>query len=95
MSAYLHAVQSNSVAPQVTNLGVQVMKKVIAALAITAFAAGAAFAQVTFESVDADTSGTVTPEEAQAAGITEEQFAAADADGDGALNAEEFATIGQ
>ena len=69
------------------------MKKLITALAITAFTAGTALAQASFETVDADGSGSVTLEEAAAAGLpwTEDQFKSADTDQDGALSAEEFA----
>lgn len=70
------------------------MKKMLATMAIVAFAAPA-FAQ-DFTTVDADASGTVTWEEVQAAlpDITQEQFQAADADGSGDLSAEEFAALG-
>ena len=69
------------------------MKKLIAALAITAFTAGTSFAQASFETVDADSNGGVTMEEASAAGLpwTEDQFKAADTNQDGALDAAEFA----
>jgi Ca2+-binding EF-hand superfamily protein len=69
------------------------MKKLIAALAITAFTASASYAQVSFETVDADGNGGVTMEEASAAGLpwTEDQFKAADTNQDGALDAAEFA----
>ncbi len=69
------------------------MKKLIAALAITAFTAGTALAQASFETVDANSDGGVTIEEAAAAGLswTADQFKAADTDQDGALNADEFA----
>lgn len=69
------------------------MKKALFVFAITSFTVGSAFAQATFEAVDADASNSITLEEANAAGLpwTAEEFAAADKDGDGALNAEEFA----
>lgn len=73
------------------------MKKLLIAATVTAFAAGSAFSQTSFEALDTDSSGGVTLEEAAAAGLnwTEEQFAAADADGDGTLNPEEFAAATQ
>lgn len=71
------------------------MKKILTAAAATVFATSAAFAQVAFETVDADASGGVTLEEATAAGMAEDVFTAADADGSGELSAEEFATIAQ
>lgn len=71
------------------------MKKFLTAAVVSVFATSAAFAQVAFETVDADASGGVTLEEAAAAGMAEDVFTAADADGSGDLNAEEFATIAQ
>lgn len=71
------------------------MKKLLTAAAIATFASSAAFAQVAFETVDADASGGISMEEAAAAGLSEDVFMAADADADGELNADEFATIAQ
>lgn len=73
------------------------MKKLILALALTGFATSASLAQATFETIDADQSGSITYAEATAAGMpwTEAQFAEADRDADGALNAEEFAAATQ
>lgn len=71
------------------------MKKLLTAAAVTVFATSTAFAQVAFETVDADASGGVTLEESAAAGMAEDVFTAADADGSGDLNMEEFATIAQ
>ena len=71
------------------------MKKLLIAAVATVFATSTAFAQVAFETVDADANGGVTLEEATAAGMAEDVFTAADADGNGELNAEEFATIAQ
>lgn len=73
------------------------MKKLILALAITGFATSASLAQASFETIDADQSGTVTLAEATAAGMTwtQEQFNAADTDADGALNVDEFAAAVQ
>lgn len=71
------------------------MKKLLTASVVSVFAASVAYAQVAFETVDADASGGVTLEEAAAAGMAEDVFTAADADGSGDLNAEEFATIAQ
>lgn len=71
------------------------MKKLIAVFAIAGFATPV-FAQAPdFASVDADQSGGVTLEEAQAAmaEVTEEQFQAADADQSGDLSEEEFAAL--
>ncbi len=70
------------------------MKNLLIAFGITAFAAiPAAAAEMDFSKVDADASGTVSMDEAKAAGWewSEDQFAAADTDGDGALSADEFA----
>ncbi|MEL6919795.1 MAG: calmodulin [Pseudomonadota bacterium] len=71
------------------------MKKLLSVFAITLFAGSTAFAQVAFEEVDADADGLVTAAEAEAVGIPAETFTAADTDADGALNADEFATIPQ
>ena len=71
------------------------MKKTLAAIALVAFASPA-FAQTPdFASVDADSSGAVSWEEAQAAlpNATEDAFKAADADGSGDLNETEFASL--
>lgn len=70
------------------------MKKIVVALALCGLVAAPAFAQETdFATVDADGNGSVTMEEAAAAGWewTEDQFTTADANGDGGLDAEEFA----
>ena len=68
------------------------MKHVLSTLAIIAFAAPAAAQMADFATVDADSSGTVTWEEVQAAlpDMTEEAFTAADADGSGDLDEAEF-----
>ena len=74
------------------------MKKVLTALGVAAFMTVPAIAaEMDFTKVDADASGTVTMEEATAAGWewTAEQFAAADTDGNGTLSAEEFAAAAQ
>jgi predicted porin len=72
------------------------MKKILAALAISLMAATAAQA-AEMADVDTDGSGTVSMEEASAAmpDLSEDAFNAADADGDGALIADEFATLAQ
>ncbi|MDH3740602.1 MAG: hypothetical protein OER56_03300 [Hyphomicrobiales bacterium] len=68
------------------------MKKLIAALAISAFSFTAAQAAELAE-IDSDANGMISMEEAKAANITEEAFSGADADKDGSLNAEELASI--
>lgn len=70
------------------------MNKLLLTLSILGLAISSAFAQASFETIDADQSGYVTLDEANAAGMpwTEEQFNAADLDKDGALNSDEFAT---
>lgn len=72
------------------------MNKILATLAVVAFASPAFAQGADFATADADGSGTVTWEEVQAAlpDVTEEQFRAADADGSGDLSAEEFAGLG-
>ncbi|MCB1387398.1 MAG: EF-hand domain-containing protein [Nitratireductor sp.] len=70
------------------------MKKIVLALVVAGFASVAAqAAEMDFATVDADGNGSVSMEEATAAGWewSEEEFNAADSDGDGGLNAEEFA----
>ena len=72
------------------------MKKILATAALLSLTSALAFAQTPdFAAVDADASGAVSMEEAQAAmpDLTEEAFKAADADGSGDLSAEEFATL--
>lgn len=73
------------------------MRILVVAAAIAGFTIGSAYAQASFDAVDADANGSITMEEAKAAGLpwTEEQFAVADKDADGALNAEEFAAAAQ
>ncbi|MEM9276991.1 MAG: EF-hand domain-containing protein [Pseudomonadota bacterium] len=73
------------------------MKKLILALTVSSFAVGAAYAQASFETIDADADGSVTLAEANNAGLpwTEDQFKLADRDGNGALNADEFAAAVQ
>lgn len=73
------------------------MKKLLMTLVITTFATGAAYAQATFETIDADGDGGVTLAEATNAGLTwtEDEFKLADTDGDGALNIDEFAAAAQ
>ena len=73
------------------------MRVLLIAAAFAGFTTGAAFAQASFDAVDADANGAITMEEARAAGFTwtDEQFASADKDADGALNAEEFAAATQ
>jgi hypothetical protein len=69
------------------------MKKLILALSIVGLAGTPAIAQmVEFATADANSDGTVTIEEATAAGLTwtDEQFSAADTDGSGGLSKEEF-----
>lgn len=72
------------------------MNKILATLALVAFASPAFAQGADFATVDADGSGTVTWEEVQAMlpDVTEEQFQAADADGSGDLSADEFAMLG-
>lgn len=70
------------------------MKTLVIALGLVGLAVAPALAQeMEFTVVDADGSGLVSIEEAQAAGWewSEEEFAEADTDGDEYLNAEEFA----
>ena len=71
------------------------MKKILATLAVVAFASPAFAQMADFATVDADASGTVTWEEVQAAlpDVTQEQYTAADADSSGDLSEEEFATL--
>lgn len=73
------------------------MKKLLMTLTVATFATGSAFAQATFETIDADGDGGVTLSEANTAGLpwTEDEFKLADTDGDGALNADEFAAAAQ
>lgn len=73
------------------------MNKIILALSITTLTAGAAFAQASFESVDADANGIVTFTEASDAGLpwTEDQFKLADTNGDGGLDQDEFTAAAQ
>jgi opacity protein-like surface antigen len=69
------------------------MKKLILAVSILGFASAPAFAQmVEFTAADANSDGSVTLEEATAAGLTwtDEQFTAADKDGSGGLSEEEY-----
>jgi len=68
------------------------MKMLVVALGLASLAVAPALAQEPgFPAVDADGSGLVSLEEAQAAGWTEEKFFAADTDGDEYLNPDEFA----
>lgn len=71
------------------------MKKLLAAVLASAFAAPAFAQAVTFESVDADQSGTISLAELQAVvpNVNEETFRAIDTDGSGELSPEEFAAI--
>jgi len=73
------------------------MKKLILALTISAFAAGAAYAQASFETIDEDANGAITFAEANKAGLpwSETQFNLADKNGDGALDIDEFAAATQ
>jgi hypothetical protein len=69
------------------------MKRLVVALIFSGFVAAPALAaEMDFATVDADGDGSVTMEEASAAGWEwdVEQFEAADADGSGALEEEEF-----
>jgi hypothetical protein len=76
----------------VNKIGRRAMKRFV-----TAFAAGAllvsplAFAgEEHFNAADADASGSLSAEEATAAGIAEDAFGTADADADGSLTMEEY-----
>lgn len=73
--------------------GREMMRKFILAIALGSFAAGAAYAQPTFEDVDVNTDGAVSFAEAANAGMpwTEDQFKTADRNADGVLDADEFA----
>ena len=68
------------------------MKKLVFALSILGLTSMPAFAAMDFATVDADSDGQVTLDEAKAAGIewTEDQFAAADVDKSGGLSEAEF-----
>lgn len=68
------------------------MKKLVLALAFGTFTASAAFAESSFQTVDADADGGVTFTEAVNAGLpwSEDQFQAADQNSDGVLDEEEF-----
>ena len=70
------------------------MKKLLAALAVSAFAISAVQA-AEWGDVDADANGMITMEEAKAMmpDLSADAFKAADSDGDGTLNAEEFAKL--
>ena len=70
------------------------MRKLIAVLAVSAFAFTAAHA-AELKDIDADGNGSISMEEAKAAmpDLSEDAFKAADANGDGTLNAEELATL--
>lgn len=67
------------------------MKNAIAFVLATGLVSGVAFAQASFEELDADADGYVSAEEALASPEVAERFAALDADADGQLSAEEFA----
>lgn len=71
------------------------MNKILATLAVVAFASPVFAQAADFATVDADASGTVTWEEVQAAmpDATQEAFTAADADASGDLSEEEFASL--
>jgi hypothetical protein len=69
------------------------MKKLILAMGLVGLVAGnAVAAEMDYAKVDANADGSVSMEEATAAGWerTEEQFKAADADASGGLSADEF-----
>lgn len=70
------------------------MKKLIAALGISALAITAAQAAELSE-IDTNGDGVISMEEAKVAmpDLSEEAFGGADADGDGSLNAEELASL--
>ena len=71
------------------------MKKLIAALAITAFST-TAFAQApAFSAADANADGAVSMEEAKAAlpDVEEAKIVAADANNDGSLSEEEYTAL--
>jgi EF hand len=71
-----------------------IMKKIVLALGLSAFATSAfAAGEADFAKVDANADAAVSLEEATAAGWTwtEDQFKAADKDANGSLSAEEFA----
>ena len=72
------------------------MKKILAALAVSLMAVSAAQA-AEMSAVDTDGNGTVSMEEAPAArpDMADDAFTAADANGDGQLDADEFAKLGQ
>lgn len=71
-----------------------VMKRILAALAVSALAVGAAQA-ADFAEVDTDADGIVSLDEAVSMmpDLTEDAFISADANADGALTAEEFASM--
>ena len=71
------------------------MKHVLALLAALVLASGTAFAGSSAKFGDADTNkdGTVSIEEATAAGLSEDKVKAADANGDGELDVVEFSAL--
>ncbi|MEM7289563.1 MAG: EF-hand domain-containing protein [Pseudomonadota bacterium] len=73
-------------------VGRKTMKKLLITLAFGAFATTGAMAESSFQTVDADTDGSVTYAEAVNAGMpwSEDQFQKADINSDGVLDEEEF-----